>query len=66
MSYWRNNVEKHEEIIVKEMISRKHAKEDEDPEKVYERWGKRKDMADIASEAETAYFSGLVDHAQFL
>lgn len=64
MSIWRDNPELYERIIVEEMISRGHAKEDEDPEKIFARWEKRKDMVDIAHVAEADYWGGLIDYAK--
>ncbi len=64
MSYWSNNVELYDQLIIEEMIKKGLATEDEDDHVILDRWDKHPDSAQISGDAESTYWSGLADIAK--
>lgn len=63
MSYWSHHPEKYEEIIVREMIRRGLATEDEEPEVVMKRFEESPNMLDIDYNATADYWGDKIDEA---
>ena len=61
MSYWSHNSELYNEIIFKEMVARRLANEDDDPEIVVPEFMKKPDSWKLASNAEANYWGNKVD-----
>lgn len=62
-SFWSDNPELYDDLIIKEMIRRNLATEDEEPEVVLKRWNEREDSYTIAEEAEVGYMADRIDDA---